>query len=211
MNTVNEWFIFNGSIDAKTCNKLKRHASKKWEPSSVDTKKDISDEERVSGRKTEMAVDKKTRISDVAWTNDQWVYDLIWPFLMEANEQAGWRYDITSAESSQITRYKKGGFYTWHRDGFNDHLSKYNEPGNAFVHDKVRKLSMSILLNDSFEGGEFEVMSYNKGKSSVEKPFKSHTQGDVIVFPSSLEHRVAPVTKGVRYSLVTWFLGPPMR
>ena len=35
------------------------------------------------------------------------------------------------------------------------------------------------------------------------------TAGSVIVFPSSMEHRVAPVTKGIRYSVVCWFLGPP--
>jgi PKHD-type hydroxylase len=33
--------------------------------------------------------------------------------------------------------------------------------------------------------------------------------GSVIVFPSDTEHRVTPVTKGIRYSLVAWFLGPP--
>ena len=102
-----------------------------------------------------MDVDKRTRISDVAWTNDQWVYDLIWPYMMGANENAGWQYDITSAESAQITRYKKGGFYNFHRDGLACHLSKYN---NTFFQ-KVRKLSMTILLNDSFEGGQFEFAS----------------------------------------------------
>ena len=35
------------------------------------------------------------------------------------------------------------------------------------------------------------------------------TAGSVIVFLSSMEHRVAPVTKGTRYSVVCWFLGPP--
>ena len=86
MLSVNEWFVFDDALDDKTCNKLKRHASKKWEPSAVDTKEDTTDEERKSGRKAEMAVDKKTRISDVAWTNDQWVYNLIWPYMMRANE-----------------------------------------------------------------------------------------------------------------------------
>ena len=34
--------------------------------------------------------------------------------------------------------------------------------------------------------------------------------GDIIFFTSGMEHRVAPVTKGVRYSLVNWFVGPPV-
>ena len=34
-------------------------------------------------------------------------------------------------------------------------------------------------------------------------------QGSVIVFPSDMWHRVKPITKGIRYTLVIWFLGPP--
>ena len=209
MLSVNEWFVFDKALDDKICNKLKRHASKRWEVSAVDTKSDTTDEERKSGRKTEMAVDKKTRISDVAWTNDQWVYDLIWPYMMRANEEAGWQYEISSAESAQITRYKKGGFYDFHRDGFGCHLVKYNSPDNAFTHDKVRKLSMTILLNDSFEGGQFEFASYSKEKCNI-TPLEMK-KGQIVVFPSHMEHRVAPVTKGTRYSLVCWFLGPPFK
>ena len=209
MLSVNEWFVFDKALDDKICNKLKRHASKRWEVSAVDTKSDTTDEERKSGRKTEMAVDKKTRISDVAWTNDQWVYDLIWPYMMRANEHSGWQYEISSAESAQITRYKKGGFYDFHRDGFGCHLVKYNSPDNAFTHDKVRKLSMTILLNDSFEGGQFEFASYSKEKCNI-TPLEMK-KGQIVVFPSHMEHRVAPVTKGTRYSLVCWFLGPPFK
>ncbi|MEC7191643.1 MAG: 2OG-Fe(II) oxygenase [Pseudomonadota bacterium] len=36
-------------------------------------------------------------------------------------------------------------------------------------------------------------------------------RGDVIVFPSYLHHRVKPVTKGVRYSIVAWYGGPPFK
>ena len=207
--SLNEWFVFTDVIDNKTCNKLKRLGSKQWETAAVDTKKGTTDEERKKGRKPEMGVDKKTRITDVAWTNDQWVYDTIWPFMMRANEQAGWKYEIKSAESSQITRYKKGGFYNFHRDGAGCHMSKYNNPTNAFVHDHVRKLSMTVLLNESFDGGDFEFASYNKEECSI-TPIEMN-QGDIVVFPSFMEHRVAAITKGIRYSLVTWFLGPPFR
>ena len=33
-------------------------------------------------------------------------------------------------------------------------------------------------------------------------------EGSIIVFPSFVEHRVTPVTEGIRYSLVSWFVGP---
>ena len=37
------------------------------------------------------------------------------------------------------------------------------------------------------------------------------SKGTAIVFPSFIWHRVTPVTKGIRYSVVAWFLGPPLR
>jgi len=207
-SAINEWFVFGGgSIDKKTCNKLKRLGSKKWEPSAVDTSTSTTDEERKTGRKGDYKPDSKIRRSDVAWCNEQWLYDLIWPYMMKANDEAGWRYDIKAAESSQVTRYKKGGFYNFHRDGNGDHLSTYHNPQNAFMHGHVRKLSMSVLLNDNFEGGAFEFATYGK-EDCIITPIEVEA-GSVIVFPSWMEHRVAPVTKGIRYSLVTWFVGPP--
>ena len=207
--SLNEWFVFEEAIDNKTCNKLKRLGSKQWQTAGVDIKKGTTDEERKTGRKPKIGVDEKTRVTDIAWTNDQWVYDTIWPFMMEANNKASWEYDIKAAESSQITRYKKGGFYNFHRDGGGCHLVKYNNPTNAFMHGHVRKLSMTVLLNKSFEGGDFEFTSYTKEECTI-TPVEMN-QGDVIVFPSWMEHRVAPVTKGIRYSLVTWFVGPPFK
>ena len=208
-SAINEWFIFDkDTIDRKTCNKIKRWATKRgWEDSSVDTKRNITDEERKSGKKGDYKPDPKARISDVAWCNDQWLYDIIWPFMERANYEGGWRYNIKAAESCQITRYKKGGFYKFHRDGYGDHLSAYDNPKNAFLHGHVRKLSMSVILNDNFDGGAFELASYGKEECTI-TPLEMK-QGDIVVFPSFMEHRVAPVTKGIRYSLVTWFLGPP--
>ena len=205
---TNEWFVFGrNSIDKKTCNKIKKWASKKWEPAGVDTSKDTTDEERKTGKIVDYKPNSKTRISDVAWCNDQWLYDIIWPYMDRANDETGWKYDIKGAESAQITRYKKGGFYSFHRDGFGDHLSAYNYPGNKFLDGHVRKLSMSVMLNDNFDGGAFEFASYGKEVCEI-SPIEA-TAGSVIVFPSSMEHRVAPVTKGIRYSVVTWFVGPP--
>ena len=205
--STNEWYIFKGALDKKTCNKIKRLARNNWEESSVDTSKETTDEERKTGKRGDFKQDSKKRISEVFWTTDQWIFDLIWPYMVEANEKAGWRFNIKSAESMQITRYRKGGFYNLHRDGSGDHLSAYNNPQNAFMHGHVRKLSMSVILNNNFEGGAFEFASYSKEECTI-TPIKDGV-GTVIIFPSWMEHRVAPVTKGIRYSLVSWFLGPP--
>ena len=124
----------------------------------------------------------------------------------EANEHASWKFDIKAVESIQLTRYKKGGFCGFHGDGRSDHLSAYNLPKNEFFHGKVRKLSMSIILNDDYEGGGFEFATLNK----IYTP-DFDKLGSIMVFPSFMMHRVKPVTKGTRYSLVSWFLGPPFK
>ena len=205
---TNEWYTFSQEIDKQTCNKIKRLGQGKWEDSAVDTSKHTTDEERKIGRTGVWKTDTKTRMSDVFWTTEQWIYDLTWPYMTEANKIAGWKLDIKAAESMQLTRYRKGGFYNFHRDGNSDHLSAYDNPGNSFMHGHVRKISMSIILNDNFEGGAFEFASYNKEECSI-TPIEAKA-GDLIFFCSGMEHRVAPVTKGVRYSLVNWFLGPPI-
>ena len=206
---TNEWYIFKQELDKKTCNKIKKLGQGNWEPSSVDTSKETTDEERRIGKKGDYKPDKKVRISEVFWTTEQWIYDLTFPYMYEANKQAGWNLDIKAAESMQLTRYRKGGFYNFHKDGNADHLSVYDEPNNPFMNGHVRKISMSIILNDNFEGGAFEFASYSKEKCGI-TPIDAKA-GDMIFFCSGMEHRVAPVTKGVRYSLVNWFVGPPVR
>ena len=208
MFSTNDWFYFTDGLDKKTCNKIRNSAKDKWKRSEVATKKDITDEERIIGEKPIPGIDKKIRISDVTWTSDQWIYDTIWSFMEEANERAGWKYDIRAAENMQITRYKKGGFYYFHKDGRGDHLSTYDEPDNEFMHGHVRKLSMTVLLNSNYEGGEFQFATYGEEKCEINTPEFNKT-GSIVVFPSDMEHRVASVTKGIRYSLVAWFVGPP--
>ena len=206
MYATNEWYVFEETLDKKTCHKIKKLAQGKWEPPSVNTSKEITDEERKTGLKLDYKPDHKIRISEIFWTNDQWLYDIIWPYMLQANDKAGWKYHIKYAESCQITRYKKGGFYNFHRDGLGDHLSAYDMPDNEFLHGHVRKLSMSVMLNDNFEGGAFEFASYNKEKCNITSIEAS--AGSIIVFPADMEHRVAPVTEGIRYSVVCWFVGP---
>ena len=210
MFNTNEWFYFTEALDRKICNKIRNVAKGNWEQSAVDTKKGITEEERITSIKQIKGIDINSRISDVAWAADQWIYDTVWPWMKEANKRAGWKYDITGAEDMQITRYKKGGFYCFHKDGRGDHLSAYNTPDKKFIHGNVRKLSMTILLNDNYQGGEFQFASYNKEKCKISVP-EFNKIGSIIVFPSYMEHRVAPVIKGVRYSLVVWFLGPPFK
>ena len=55
-----------------------------------------------------------------------------------------------------------------------------------------------LYLNDDYSGGEF-LMFDNEEEIKLKK-------GEIIVFPSIFlyPHRVAPVTKGIRDSFVSW-------
>jgi len=98
-------------------------------------------------------------------------------------------------EPAQFTEYPKGGFYDWHMDL---DINGTHEP-------PVRKISMTILLSDpsTFKGGNLEFMEKNK--------VPELKQGQAIFFASFIRHRVAPVTKGMRRSLVMWFGGTPFK
>ena len=58
-------------------------------------------------------------------------------------------------------------------------------------------LSIVGLLNTDFEGGEFKFW---------DDFIPNLSEGDILVFPSNFmyEHKVETVTKGTRYSFVTW-------
>ena len=105
------------------------------------------------------------------------------------------KYELTHNEIIQFSEYTGGDHYTWHTDTGNN------------MDNVCRKLSTVILLSDpkDFEGGDFEVFNGDK----VDKPFSR--QGSVVVMDSRDWHRVTPVTKGVRYSLVMWTMGPKFR
>lgn len=93
-------------------------------------------------------------------------------------------FDIKQDSGYDLLRYEEGGFYSIHTDSYKE------EP---------RAVSFSFILNDDFEGGEFAFFD----RKVVIKPSK----GSVIVFPSNFmyPHEVMKVTKGTRYSIVTWF------
>jgi PKHD-type hydroxylase len=209
----NDWICFEDGLDKDACDKIISMAEEKLKPA----------DEEIYDRHIESH--KDANITDIVYSEEQWIYDAIWTYMVQANEESGWKYDIRYAETFQITRYKKGMFYDWHPDGGGDHFSVHKSIGNPMLHNNVRKLSMSVLLNDDYEGGEFEIAKLDHWGSSKgvtfgnkwvdrESPgYKTNIvegkTGSIIVFPADVWHRVKPVTKGIRYSIVIWFLGPP--
>ena len=75
---------------------------------------------------------------------------------------------------------------------------------------QVRKISVSAILNEDYEGGELQFKTLTP-MGKVQIATVKGNKGDVIVFPSYINHRVTPVTKGTRYSVVAWYGGPPFK
>jgi len=151
---------------------------------------------------------KKKRDSDIVWMSDNWIYKEIFPYVRSANSSAGWNFQWSRAESCQFTIYTKGQYYGWHQDAWEE---VYKLPGTT--QGKIRKLSMTVALSDQkeYSGGslEFDFRKHSKIKSRVCKEINS--KGSLVVFPSFVWHRVTPVTRGTRYSLVSWYLGDPFK
>lgn len=136
--------------------------------------------------------------SDEATFETGWIFDRLDDVIKQVNESR-FDFQLHRFNSFQYTTYdaEKAGRYNWHMDSFTgrSELAEKNYP---------RKLSMSVFLNDDFEGGEFEICTAEQSR-----PVKFKTvPGDAIVFPSFMIHRVTEVTKGIRKSLVVWVEGP---
>ena len=150
------------------------------------------------GKPEGSGVDTKKRITTISWIPFKELPEMyrdIERMMLQANNNHFGFEGMRLTEPGQFTHYLTGGFYEWHTD--NDVSGKHQQP--------VRKISMTLLLSDpsTFEGGYLEIMS--KGKNIKLK------QGQAIFFASWLQHRVKPVTRGERKSLVMWFGGPPFK
>ena len=153
---------------------------------------------QVGMNKPEGGIDTKKRITTISWIPFKemgHMYQDLNRFIQKANLNHFGFDDIRVTEQAQFTEYPVGGFYDWHMDC---DVNMQHEP-------PVRKISMTLLLNDpsEFEGGHLELMAPGR--------FAELKQGHAIVFASFINHRVQPVTRGMRQSLVVWFGGKPLK
>jgi len=155
-------------------------------------------EAKIGMNKPGGGTDTKKRVTTISWIPFKemgHMYQDLNRFIQRANENHFGFGDIKITENAQFTEYPEGGFYDWHMDC---DINMEHEP-------PVRKISMTVLLNDpsEFEGGHLELMAPGK--------FAELKQGHAIIFASFLNHRVNPVTRGMRQSLVVWFGGKAFR
>lgn len=134
------------------------------------------------------------RQSEVMWIPSdnkelQPVYNELINILLKVNHY--YNFNIHTLETLQYAEYGIDGHFTWHCDGNYKSNENYN-----------RKLSFSLLLSDDYEGGDLEFFYQQE---PVKVPLKKN---DMVFFPSNLLHRVTPVTRGLRKSVVGWIGGP---
>ena len=126
------------------------------------------------------------------------INDLIYSLALKANNDA-YGFHIDDIDYCQFNLYdeKDAGHYSWHID-----FRGFNEAKKL----KHRKISVVIQLSNpsEYEGGELQLKYSNYSQQQKSDILK---KGSVITFPSFVEHRVTPVTKGKRLSLIGWAVG----
>jgi len=212
MNLSNYFWYFNAALTPKFCDDVIAYANSKEE---VMARTGGYGDKKLN--KDEVKNLYKKRRSDLVWLNDTWIYKELHPYVHEANRKAGWNFQWDFSESCQFTKYKLNQYYDWHTDPWHKPYNRKDK--NAPDHGKVRKLSMTCQLTDGSEysGGEleFDFRDYDPNMRDESKHIRRVPEilpkGSIVVFPSHLWHRVKPVTRGRRYSLVVWHLGYPFK
>ena len=167
--------------------------------------KEISEKGTINGETPPMGLDYKIRKTDISFIQgkDNLMNEICWSFIRVANEKC-FKYKLDHFQPIQFARYQNGGHYGWHQD---DTLIDHNSDGN-----EVRKLSLTFNLTDhsEYDGGLLEFFNGEKEMSKKGRNLSEDIKsvGSAIVFDSSDWHRVTPVTRGIRYSLVCWTVGP---
>lgn len=137
---------------------------------------------------------RKSKVMFIPPPGNEWIYDKLSAACIQANTNR-YKFDITGFQTElQLASYGIQNFFEWHMDFGPGAISN-------------RKLSITVQLSDpdEYEGGELQFMiNQNIFTATKEK-------GTAIIFPSFGLHRVTPVTKGERKSIVGWISGPPYR
>lgn len=188
-----EWCYFKQYFSKQACDLI------------VSEGKKISDpHEGVIGDQYQGIIDSSYRRSKIRFIHSNnesfsFVFDALWRTFQQANLQF-FNFHVTRLNFIQLGEYDES-----YKGEYKDHHDVFWLNGDPYFH---RKLSCSIQLSDpkDYDGGKLEIVE--AGTPLDEDIIQ---QGTIIYFPSFLRHRVTPVTRGTRYSLVAWFEGPKWR
>lgn len=110
------------------------------------------------------------------------------------------RSDLSGLTTLQYAVYREteAGYFDWHIDYGRDSRDPAQEP---------RKLTLSLQLSDgaSYDGCDLEV------RAAHVVDVAPRQRGALVAFRANALHRVTPITRGIRKSLVAWAAGPEYR
>tara|TARA_R110001599_G_scaffold266564_1_gene467388 strand:+ start:447 stop:1004 length:558 start_codon:yes stop_codon:yes gene_type:complete len=161
----------------------------------------LSEKLKMSTGKTLSSTSKTKRNSNVTFINDKLLLKEFLDVTNTVNTNAGWNFNIDTIEPLQYGEYNKSQEYGWHVD-------QHNKP---YSDRRVRKISFSVFINDDYTGGEFDLELHSPSIKTRYETFSKLPLNTALFFQSDYWHRVRPVTKGVRKSLVGWVLGPEFK
>jgi PKHD-type hydroxylase len=183
LDYVEDWAYFQGAFSPEECAKIIQIGNAR-----------IVGDSRIRGN--EVAAD--IRDSKNSWImpcdDSNWIFRRVTDVIVDLNSRF-FKFELFGfIEGFQFTRYDAPG-------------GKYDQHIDRGLNSWTRKLSFCLQLSDpkDYEGGDLE-MYFGKDPTLPKKE-----QGYATVFPSYVLHRVTPVTKGTRYSLVAWITGPSFK
>jgi predicted 2-oxoglutarate/Fe(II)-dependent dioxygenase YbiX len=152
-----------------------------WVPAGAKTDGAAKDVRNCYGMSLSQTKDKPQELAVL----DSILFNAASKALKEYIEKIAPRVIVQIDTGYDALRYTEGGFYRTHVDHFPE---------------QHRTLSCSIAINDDYEGGEWDFWD---GETKIKIP-----AGSAILFPSNFmyPHQILPVTKGTRYSIITWFV-----
>jgi len=209
MNLTNYFWYFQSAVPARICDEIIKYS--KSIQDQLATTGGYGDPKTLNQQQVKNL--KKKRDSDIVWLSERWIYKEIHPYVRQANRNAGWNFQWDWSEACQFTQYNKGQYYDWHCDSWD---KPYQRKEGDPVHGKIRKISVTLTLSDpkDYKGGELEFDFRNlepDRKPNIKKCTEILPKGSLVVFPGFVWHRISPVKKGTRHSIVMWNLGWPFK
>jgi PKHD-type hydroxylase len=114
-------------------------------------------------------------------------------------------FDLYGFNYLQYAKYDVGDKHEFHMD-----LPLDGKHIDTLLLQHLRKITVVLLLNEpgvDFEGGDFQINHF-----SEQYPWSTNLKkGSVLLFPSFLLHRVAPILSGNRQSITIWAVGPKFK
>jgi len=142
--------------------------------------------------------DGKRKNKVIFFEKNHWFEGVLYNHIRHANQSSSWNFQIDDCQQLQVAIYEPGEKYDWHVDEDIETRQAYRYDGEFC---RQRKLSAVCQISESsdFVGGGLFLKGID---DSVLKE-----QGDIVVFPSFLEHKAEEVKSGKRITIVAWATG----